>query len=50
MRAACWLGDGSFVVYRPDNSADGPGVFIVGPSGASTQISKSGVPVGLLSA
>lgn len=50
MRAACWLPDGSFVVYRPDNSADGPGVFIVGPSGASTQISKSGVPVGLLNA
>jgi hypothetical protein len=48
MRAACWLPDGSLVVYRPDNSADGPGVFIVGPSGASTSIAKSGVPVGVL--
>lgn len=48
MRAACWLADGSFVVYRPDNTADAPGVFIVAPSGASTQISKSGVPVGVL--
>jgi hypothetical protein len=48
MRAACWLGDGSLIVYRPDNSADGPGVFIVSPSGASTSITKSGVPVGVL--
>ena len=48
MRAACWLADGSFVVYRPDNTADAPGVFTVAPSGASTQISKSGVPVGVL--
>jgi hypothetical protein len=48
MRAACWLADGSLVVYRPDNSADGPGVFIVSASGASTSITKSGVPVGVL--
>jgi hypothetical protein len=48
MRAACWLADGSLVVYRPDNSADAPGVFIVSPSGASTPITKSGVPVGVL--
>lgn len=48
MRAACWLPDGSLVVYRPDNSADGPGIFIFTASGTSLPITTSGVPVGVL--
>jgi len=49
MRAACWLPDGSLVVYRPSYAADPSGVFIASPSGGSTTISNSGEPVGLLS-
>jgi hypothetical protein len=47
-RAACWLPYDSLIVYRPTFSADSPGVFVVGAAGASTPISKSGVPVGVL--
>jgi hypothetical protein len=48
MRAACWLADGSLIVYRPSNSADGPGTFVYGADGKSTSITKSGEPLGIL--
>ena len=48
MRAACWLADGSLIVYRPENSADGQGIFVYGPSGKITPITKTGIPVGLV--
>jgi hypothetical protein len=47
-RAACWLPYDTLIVYRPTGSVDSPGVFEVGSSGAITPISKSGVPVGVL--
>jgi len=47
-RAACWLPYDSLIVYRPTFSADSPGVFVVASSGTSLPISKSGVPVGVL--
>jgi hypothetical protein len=46
--AACWLPYDALIVYRPTGSVDSPGVFEVGSSGAITPISKSGVPVGVL--
>lgn len=50
MRAACWLPDGSLVVYRPDYSVDGPAVFLYGASGKSTPITTRGMPIGVLRA
>jgi hypothetical protein len=47
-RAACWLPYDALIVYRPTGSVDSPGVFGVGSSGVSTPVSKSGVPVGVL--
>jgi hypothetical protein len=47
-RAACWLPYDALIVYRPTGSVDSPGVFEVGSSGTSLPISKSGVPVGVL--
>jgi hypothetical protein len=48
MRSACWLPDGSLITYRPDNSADPQGTFIYHASRSSTMITKSGMPLGVL--
>ena len=48
MRARCWLADGSLILYRPENTPDPVGTYIYTPGGSSTLISKSGMPVGVL--
>lgn len=48
--AACWLDDGSLIVFRPDGAAGGSaGVYRVMASGRDIQLGGRGTPIGFLS-